>query len=317
MVTSALSIGIYYTVPKPLQLSVIIPTCDRPSLLRSCLRGLEAARQALQPGQCEIIVSDDGHGRETMQMLGSEFPLIEWTAGPQRGPAANRNRGARQACGEWLVFIDDDCLPNVGLLRSYCDAIEARPQASVFEGRIISDREKRHPLEECPINDNGGNLWSCNFAIRADAFASLHGFEERFPHAAGEDADLCYRLRKANHCISFVADAFVVHPWRRRSWRAHLRQHRQMLNADLLRISLNPELVNHFTFWNVCKDVVRYYARSFIADVRKFGFSAFAYQPVFLLIQSLRAFGYARRRGCGVISSGVQMTDQRASAGKS
>ena len=55
-------------------------------------------------------------------MVNEEFPMVRWNEGPRRGPAANRNFGARVADGEWLIFLDDDCNPRPGFLAAYLKA---------------------------------------------------------------------------------------------------------------------------------------------------------------------------------------------------
>ena len=84
--------------------SVVILTCERTELLAKCLRPLAHA--------AEIIVSDDGQSSSSRQLISNLFPRVKWISGPHRGPAANRNRGAHQATGEWLAFPDDDSIPD-------------------------------------------------------------------------------------------------------------------------------------------------------------------------------------------------------------
>ena len=79
---------------------------------------------------------------------------------------------------------------------------------------------------ECPVNETGGYLWSCNFAIAKPLFAELDGFDEGFRSAAMEDVELRWRL--ADHGIGppFVDAAVVRHQWRRRKGVFHQR-HRE------------------------------------------------------------------------------------------
>ena len=43
-------------------------------------------------------------------MVEREFPNVSWGKGKHNGPAGNRNAGVSRATGEWIVFIDDDCI---------------------------------------------------------------------------------------------------------------------------------------------------------------------------------------------------------------
>lgn len=195
-------------------ISVIIPTCHRNDLLALCLERLAPGVQTLAAEAYEVIVTDDGYTSNAEAMISAYFPWARWVQGPRRGPAANRNNGAQQAKGDWLVFTDDDCLPDPHWLKAYRSAIVKMPDIKVFEGRTYADRERRRMDEESPINETGGYLWSCNFAIHKIFFFELGCFDEQFPYAAMEDVDLHYRIRKAAQPVVYLKDASICHPWR-------------------------------------------------------------------------------------------------------
>ena len=193
-------------------ISVVIPTCDRPDALRACLRQLQPAVQAYPAEDYELVVSDDGRSAPATS-LAPEFPAVTWVAGPRRGPAANRNAGARAARGDILVFLDDDCLPQPGLLAAYAAAF-ADSAVRAAEGRIRADRASRRMDEEAPINETGGVFWSCNIAINRAFFVSIGGFDERFRHAAMEDVEIRERILRTGAVIPFLPAALVIHPLR-------------------------------------------------------------------------------------------------------
>ncbi len=201
-------------------LSVIIPTCHRNDLLVLCLDCLAPGTQIFDSSQYEVIVSDDGSKSTSEELVRASYPWVKWVQGPRKGPASNRNFGAKQAKGEWLVFIDDDCLPDKQILNAYWIAIQLYPHSLLLEGKTVADREQRYPWEESPINMTGGNFWSCNIAFNRDAFLSIQGFDEGFPFAKMEDVEIGYRIRKNGWEWHFVPEAFLVHPWRdrKRNW---------------------------------------------------------------------------------------------------
>lgn len=201
--------------PKPF-FSVIIPTYHRNSLLAKCLGCLAPGRQMLAPEQYEVIVTDDGSQTTAAQMVREHYPWAQWVSGPRTGNGANRNNGAKYAKGEWLAFTDDDCLPDPQWLKAYSEAIAANPASLVFEGRTYVDRPKCSLAEKSPVNETGGYLWSCNFAIRQDLFESLAGFDERYRYSFA-DVDLGFRLRKLKYEFPFIKAASVCHPWRLQS----------------------------------------------------------------------------------------------------
>lgn len=187
--------------------TVVIPTCNRPELLRRCLSRVGT--------KVDVVVTDDSRDDTTREMIRAEFPMMRWTAGPRRGPAANRNHGARGVSTEWIVFLDDDCLPEPRWL----EGIEAAAaDADVVEGKTVASGKTDSPFEEHVENLAGGQLWSCNLAIRLDVFAKLGGFDEAFTEPAGEDMELAWRINAAGLRVRFAADAVVVHPPRRIGW---------------------------------------------------------------------------------------------------
>lgn len=206
-----------------LLISVIIPTFNRADFLEKCLFNIES--QTLLRDDFEVIVTDDGNGSSEMNNLKSKFGWVQFIKGPQKGPASNRNNGAREASGKWLVFLDDDCIPDMDILSSYKAAVEKNPEIKVFEGRIYVDRPRKSLNEFSPINETGGYLWSCNFCIKKDLFESLRGFDEAFPFPAMEDVDLRLRIEKQGEKINFVKEAAVCHPWRERPGWKKVNQH--------------------------------------------------------------------------------------------
>jgi GT2 family glycosyltransferase len=209
--------------------SVIIPTCHRNEALTRCLASIAAPKQdglelfsgnSTNPRQegynaYEVIVTDDSTATTSEGLLRERFPWAQWVPGPKRGPAANRNHGATKARGDWLVFLDDDCVPEQNFLAAYARAA-AVEDCNVLEGMTLAQGHRGTADMECPMNTSGGCLWSCNFAIKRRVFVHVGGFDENFSAAALEDIDMQTRLSKAGYKIAFVSEACVKHCWRRR-----------------------------------------------------------------------------------------------------
>lgn len=219
-------------------ISVVIPTCHRNDLLAKCLDCLAPGRQAdgaiagIESEECpnppaftyEVIITDDGSKATAQDLVRHSHPWARWVAGPRKGPAANRNNGAVHARGEWLAFTDDDCLPDSDFLRGFWKAAR-ETDAPVLEGRTSPTGTRTRVDMECPANETGGYLWSCNMAIRKDLFFELGGFDTTFPGPAMEDVDFRTRVIKAGKTIKFVPSARVFHPWRLKKgfafWKLH------------------------------------------------------------------------------------------------
>ncbi|MBI5425901.1 MAG: glycosyltransferase family 2 protein [Opitutae bacterium] len=192
-------------------LSVVIPTCNRPDTLAAALERLAPGAQTLAAADYEVIVTDDSRSTATETLVRTRFPWARWTRGPQRGPAANRNHGARLAGCAWLAFTDDDCLPDAGWLSAFATET-GESTIAALEGRTWCGERNMGSLRFAPCNESGGRLWSCNFAIRAETFRALSGFDEGFPFAHLEDVDFHHRLKAAGHGVRFVPAAAVEHP---------------------------------------------------------------------------------------------------------
>ena len=192
--------------------SVVIPTYERPDDLRICLNSLS---KKIQHGSqsYEIIVTDDSKSDESRKIVEKEFPDVSWGKGKQNGPAGNRNAGVDRAKGEWIVFLDDDCIAQEGYLNAYAKAIVTNQGILVFEGRIFADRPRKTWAEGCPENEHGGMLWTSNLCVSRKLFIEMGGLDERF-QIAYEDVDFALRLKQKEIHSIFVSDAAVCHPWR-------------------------------------------------------------------------------------------------------
>ena len=192
--------------------SIVIPCYERPDDLRRCLTSL--AKDAQDPcPDYEIIVTDDSKSEKCRTLVENEFPEVSWGTGKQNGPAGNRNAGVKRAKGDWIIFLDDDCVAQDGFLNAYADAIHSNPQVKVLEGRIFAERPRRSWAEGCPENEHGGMFWTSNLCVEKNLFKLLNGFDETF-EVAFEDVDFAYRFRKLGVPTKFVRKASASHPWR-------------------------------------------------------------------------------------------------------
>src|SRR6476619_2378317 len=86
--------------------SVVIPSFNRVALLRTTLNSVFAQRFS----DFEVIVVDDGSTDQTMEYLRPLKDQVTAIRQANQGPGAARNRGARQATGTYLAFLDSDDL---------------------------------------------------------------------------------------------------------------------------------------------------------------------------------------------------------------
>ncbi|MDQ4009903.1 MAG: glycosyltransferase [Actinomycetota bacterium] len=205
------------TVLEP-QLSVVVPTRDRPDRLAACLAALE--RQTSP--QLEIVVVDDA-SRDTRAVAGAvaAAPHARLVRGAGRGPAAARNAGVRAARAPVICFTDDDCEPVPGWAQALGRRITAGADAAAGPTRngrpdsVLASAAQAiatHLAEATidPLTNRMRFAPTSNLACRAEVCRAIP-FDERYPLAAGEDRDWCARLVGAGRALVFEPSALVRH----------------------------------------------------------------------------------------------------------
>lgn len=217
--------------------SVVIPTTGRESL-RTLLEALDGASG---PAPREIVVVGD---RPESLASWSVLPLppcrhhVEVVRSGGRGPAAARNRGWREARGVWVAFLDDDVVIAADWPARLADDIEGLgPETAASQGRLIVPL----PVDRRPTDDERGTAglatarWiTADMAYRRSVLSAVDGFDERFPRAYREDADLALRVCLAGHVIT-SGTRTSTHPARRAGPWASLRAQRGNADNALLR----------------------------------------------------------------------------------
>lgn len=185
------------------EISVVVPSHDRPLRLRWLLNALET--ELLEREHCEIVVAHDSAGDETDALLRTH-PLA--SSGHLRAvrrppgsapPGANRNAGWRNARAPVIAFIDDDCRPAPGWVRGALAAARAVPGA-VIQGATVADPDERTLLNARFVHTQHiappqPFAQACNIVYPRDVLEALGGFDEAL--LTGEDMDLAARARAA------------------------------------------------------------------------------------------------------------------------
>ncbi len=184
---------------------VVIPTVGRPSLARL----LETLAADPPPGR--VLVVRDG-GPPPPAVDGLAYEVVD---GPGRGPAAARNAGWRASGSEWVAFLDDDVVPEPGWAPALADDLRALPaDVGGSQGRIrVPLPADRAPTDwERNVAGLETARWAtADMAYRRTVLEELGGFDERFPRAYREDADLALRAERAGYRLVRGRRA-VTHP---------------------------------------------------------------------------------------------------------
>lgn len=228
----------------PARFSVIICTRNGRDRIGNCL---ESVRNLA--GGFETIVVDDGSDDGTADLVAEHFPFARLLRLDPCGLSAARNAGAAAANGEILAFTDDDCAPDrewlVRLARVFADGRFAAaggpnlPPAPRNWHEAVVCASPGAPSHVMLDDEEAEHLPGCNLAVTKAAFDAVGGFDPQF-QTAGDDVDICWRLRAAGYRLGFAPGAFVWH-WRRPSLRGFLRQQIGYGRAERLLIAKHPE----------------------------------------------------------------------------
>ncbi|GAA1587814.1 HAD-IIIA family hydrolase [Kribbella sancticallisti] len=208
--------------------SVVIPTVGRP-----CLTDLLAdlSRQAWPP-QAVYVVDDRRRPAEPLQVEAS----VLRSGG--RGPAAARNLGWRSSATEWIAFLDDDVrLPDTWSDDLVRDLQAADELTAGVQGSIVVPKPAGRPLTDWERSTAGleNAKWAtADMAYRREALEEVDGFDERFPRAYREDAELALRVRGRGWKLARGRRS-IIHPVRPENFWVSVRVQRGNADDALLR----------------------------------------------------------------------------------
>jgi glycosyltransferase involved in cell wall biosynthesis len=196
--------------------SVIVPAYNAGKTISDCLGAL--TRQSVDEAEYEIIVVDDGSRDNTAKIVQS-LP-VRYLHQPNKGPAAARNHGSREARGSIILFTDSDCVPAPDWIEkmtgSFTDpgvvAVKGAyrtNQRSLFARFAQVEFEERFELLKRAASIDMVDTYSA--AYRSVVFKQAGGFDESFPVANNEDTELSYKLSRMGRKMVFNPDAVVYH----------------------------------------------------------------------------------------------------------
>lgn len=198
-------------MPAPASTSVVIPVRNNASGIERLARWWSALAAEARPR--ELVVVDDGSLAPVV--INERDCRVLRTEG--RGPAAARNLGWRSAVGDWVAFVDSDCLPDPEWSSSFARgwdgevAVQGRVRP-LGGGRLSRFYESQGILRPMSWSHDGRPryLITANALVWRDALEAIGGFDESFRLAAGEDVDLGLRLSAVGK-LRWCAEASVAH----------------------------------------------------------------------------------------------------------
>lgn len=194
--------------------TVVVPVHNGETTLGRCLDAL--ANQTIGAEQYEVIVVDDGSSDDSAAVAAGRGVQLFHQA--HAGAGAARNRGARQAQADVLLFTDADCEPEadwiarmlspladpsvIGVKGIYCTRQQS-PVARFAQAEYEEKYDRMARAKQIDFVD------TYSAAYRRDVFVAHGGFDPRF--VLDEDQELSFRLARAGHRLVFAPDAVVYH----------------------------------------------------------------------------------------------------------
>jgi glycosyltransferase involved in cell wall biosynthesis len=248
-------------------ISLVITTYDRPDALEAVVE----ACFAQDDKNFEIIIADDGstaNTRECIERLRARSPVpLQHVWQPDEGfrAAMVRNRGTLAAHGEYIVFLDGDCIPQRDFIARHRALAQRGCMVSGSRVLLSEKLTARVLRERIPVPELGlsaklryrfaghinkvlqllvrwpdllrvrrGASWrrikSCNLGVWRSDLERVNGFDESFQGWGHEDADLAVRLFHAG--VKRKDGAFateVFHLWHPEARRDQASSNRQVV----------------------------------------------------------------------------------------
>ena len=225
--------------------SIIIPVYNRPDEVDELLQSLK--EQSFK--DMEVIIVEDGSSQpceNVVHRYASKLPLRYYTK-ENSGPGQTRNFGAEHSQGEFLIFLDSDCVLPPDFLKEV-DAELCREECDAWGGPdrahdSFTPVQKAISYSMTSFITTGGIRGgkkqmdkkfyprSFNMGIRRELYNKLGGFSEmRF----GEDIDFSIRIYESGACCRLFPEAWVWHK-RRTDFKKFFKQ---VHNSGIARINL-------------------------------------------------------------------------------
>jgi glycosyltransferase involved in cell wall biosynthesis len=191
-----------------MRFSVLIPTFNRPELLKAAIESAVAQTHADK----EIVIIDDGPSEETRNVTTGFGTAVRYIRQDHGGKAAALNRGIADSAGDAIVVLDDDDLFPPWTLAVHDQVLSGTPAADFSFGRFVRFTGLKLPpaselLDEefVPVQDprrlviklmENCFLPNPSWAVRRDAQLRAGPYNNNMRYS--EDYDMILRLARTN-----------------------------------------------------------------------------------------------------------------------
>lgn len=214
--------------------SLIIPTSE-PNRRELLVQTLSLANKHFSEKTTEIVIVENGFQPREAEQLGVFFkelnrvyPNLEIKVFSLTRKSASkaRNLGVKKSRGDFLVFLDDDCIPTQGWFKKIRELAKL-PSKAAFQGEIIHQFKKRNIFVDIfnfwldfswkttGLNENlrpTKFVHTGNLMVKKEILEDLdYVFDEALFPFIGEEWDLAIRLKRNGVSIFYVPEMTVRH----------------------------------------------------------------------------------------------------------
>jgi GT2 family glycosyltransferase len=220
---------IEFPLYEEVEISIIIPVFNQYHFTQACLASLQENHDGMR---FEVIVVDDCSTDATMEMIERIPGVVYLPNESNMGFIASCNRGAQQARGSYLLFLNNDTVVTPGWLARLRETFEFEPQAGLVGSKLV--------FPDGRLQEAGGIIWrdasgwnrgkfqdaekpEYNFLCEVDycsaaslmipksLFDGLGCFDPKYAPGYYEDTDLAFKVRQAGYKVLYQPLSKVIH----------------------------------------------------------------------------------------------------------
>lgn len=224
--------------------SIVVPVYNRPDEIRELLESLAVQQYC----QFELVIVEDGSEvpcKDETERYSDQLD-IRYFYKPNSGPGLSRNFGAAHSRGDYIIFLDSDCILDPDYLQNLHNSLQEK-YTDCFGGpdrahASFSRLQKAINYSMTSFLTTGGIRGgkhrmdkfyprSFNMGYSREVFEKTGGFASmRF----GEDIDMSLRISEAGFNMRLIPEAYVYHK-RRTKFKSF---YKQVFNSGIARINL-------------------------------------------------------------------------------